>query len=434
MPSTPQQSELAALVDLGITAAQYGRHERARRYLEAALALDPAQEDALLWLAAITDDRDRAHAMVRRALSGNPKSRRALAALRWLDQPTADTSAPPEGGRPPLFHPPWEPYRAARGPSKPLPPEPADLEDAPRADAGPTALRGAGEEPPEETGDATTPGAHEDPTPPEGNDGAAGDASDGGGGARPPGRLPLLPERWPSWVTPRNVAMAAMLFVIVLGSLTLGVLLTDDVQAQRARVALGAITRTPTHTPTATATPTATPTATATATITPTPTATLSPTPTHTPSPTPTPEWVTAAYRPLPLEGKWIEVDLTQQMLWAYEGGEVVFSTDISSGAPGTATRVGRYRIQTKHVSQHLVGAGYSLPDVPHIQYYSGAFAIHGAYWHDDFGTPVSHGCVNLRLEDAEWLFEWTDPAVPEDARQVRASAAEPGTWVLIHK
>lgn len=432
MPSTASEHpELAALVDLGVAAAQYGRHERARRYLEAALAIDPTHEDALLWLAAITDDRDRAHTMVHRALSQNPASRRAQAALRWLDQPAADTSAPPEGGRPSLFRPPWEPNEPAR------PADPADRGAAALLDA----ILSPGPAEPEESQRGTRRGSHAPQHEPSAERAAparpATSTGEGGGPPRPPwlpDALPWLPERLPPWVTPRNVAMAAMLFVIVIGAWLLGLLLTDDVRADRARVALGAITRTPTPTPTNTPTPTQTPTATRTPTPTATPTATLSPTPSNTPTPTATPEWVTAAFRPLPTEGKWIEVDLTRQMLWAYEGGEEVFSAVISSGAPGMATQVGRYRIQTKYESQHLVGPGYSLPDVPYVQYYSGAFALHGAYWHDDFGTPVSHGCVNLRPEDAKWLYDWTDPAVPEGERRARASASSPGTRVLIHK
>ncbi len=94
----------------------------------------------------------------------------------------------------------------------------------------------------------------------------------------------------------------------------------------------------------------------------------------------------------------------------------------------------GALRIRSKHVSQHLVIPGYSLPDVPFVMYYSGAFAIHAAYWHDQWGAPVSHGCINMRREDAQWLFEWADPQMPEGAKQVQATVSEPGTWVLIHK
>jgi hypothetical protein len=60
--------------------------------------------------------------------------------------------------------------------------------------------------------------------------------------------------------------------------------------------------------------------------------------------------------------------------------------------------------------------------------------ALHGAYWHNNFGTPMSHGCVNLRNEDAKWLYDWTDPVVPEGAKSVAASPSHPGTWVLVHK
>ncbi len=437
MPSsTRKRTELAALVDLGITAVRHGRHERARRFLEAALAIDPTHEDGLLWLAAITDDRDQANAMVRRALRHHPDSSRAQAALRWLDQPSADTAAPPEGDAPQPFRPPWEAYGsaavprrgtaeapAAPGPGVPVaepqavstdvlpwqPPAVAAQEDVLLADPGDAVHRGASP-------------AHGRPSPP----------AQGVDLANRP-QVSLRRARL-GWGTLRNLLMVAMLATVFLGGGALAVLLSSDAQAQSARVALGAITRTPTPTHTPQATATATPSPTATATITPLPSATPLPTATATPSPTPLPTWATAAFLPLPLEEKWIEVDLTQQMLYAWEGTETVYSTEISSGKDDTPTRVGRFRIRSKHVSQHLVGPGYSLPDVPFVMYYSGAFAIHAAYWHDQWGAPVSHGCINMRREDAQWLFEWADPQMPEGAKQVQATVSEPGTWVLIHK
>jgi lipoprotein-anchoring transpeptidase ErfK/SrfK len=121
-------------------------------------------------------------------------------------------------------------------------------------------------------------------------------------------------------------------------------------------------------------------------------------------------------------------------MLYAYEGTECVFSTRISSGKAGTATREGKFRIQRKLASQLMAGPGYYLPNVPWVQYFVGAFALHGAYWHDKWGTPTSHGCVNLRIADAKWLYDWTDPVVPEGSTYLASTSANPGTWVLVHK
>jgi lipoprotein-anchoring transpeptidase ErfK/SrfK len=147
-----------------------------------------------------------------------------------------------------------------------------------------------------------------------------------------------------------------------------------------------------------------------------------------------TPAWITQAFLPLPTEEKWIEVDLTNQMLYAYEGTEMVFSTKVSTGRANTPTLVGKFRIKTKLESQTMSGAGYFLPGVPYVQYFVYQYALHGAYWHNNWGTPMSHGCVNLRREDAKWLYDWTDPKVPAGAKSVAATASNPGTWVVVHK
>ncbi len=139
--------------------------------------------------------------------------------------------------------------------------------------------------------------------------------------------------------------------------------------------------------------------------------------------------------------GKWIDVRLTSQVLVAYEGQKMVFVTLISSGEAGlevdkeTATKPGIYRIHTKHVSitmdSDVVGEEFELRDVPYVQYYEGGYALHGAYWHDSFGQPKSHGCINLAPEDARRLFHWTDPPVPVGWHG--ASKALTGTIVFIH-
>jgi lipoprotein-anchoring transpeptidase ErfK/SrfK len=105
--------------------------------------------------------------------------------------------------------------------------------------------------------------------------------------------------------------------------------------------------------------------------------------------------------------GRWIEVNLSQQRLTAWENGRRVYSTRISSGKRATPTRRGVYTIQSKHRAKTMRGRGYVAPNVPYTMFYSGGYAIHGAYWHNRFGTPVSHGCVNLPVGQARRLFSW---------------------------
>jgi lipoprotein-anchoring transpeptidase ErfK/SrfK len=163
------------------------------------------------------------------------------------------------------------------------------------------------------------------------------------------------------------------------------------------------ITPTPTASPTPTATPTSTATATSTATSTPTftPTRTASPTPSETASPVP----LTAT----PALGgeRWIQVDLSDQRVSAFEGQAIVQSFLVSTGTLWTPTVLGDYHIYVKYPSADMAGPGYYLPSVPYVMYFYEGYGLHGTYWHSNFGTPMSHGCVNLRTEDAGWLFAW---------------------------
>jgi len=111
--------------------------------------------------------------------------------------------------------------------------------------------------------------------------------------------------------------------------------------------------------------------------------------------------------------GKWIDVDLTHQVLRAYAGQMLVFQTLVSTGLPATPTVVGTYRIYAKYVSAPMSGPGYYLPNVPYIMYFYRGYALHGTYWHSNFGRPMSHGCVNLSVADAEWLFSWAEVGTP---------------------
>jgi hypothetical protein len=122
---------------------------------------------------------------------------------------------------------------------------------------------------------------------------------------------------------------------------------------------------------------------------------------------------------------KWIDVSIREQTLVAYEGRKPVYVTLVSTGRGGLgdpekvdATVRGTFMIHAKHVSATMDGNedksdSYALEDVPFVQYFHKGYALHGAYWHDEFGKIRSHGCINLAPLDAAWLFEWTDPVVP---------------------
>jgi hypothetical protein len=124
----------------------------------------------------------------------------------------------------------------------------------------------------------------------------------------------------------------------------------------------------------------------------------------------------------VPWESKRIDVNLTAQTLTAYENDKNVFQTNISSGVQygnHTATPTGTFHIQEKRPSKHMgngdlfSGEGdYELPGVPWTAFFTdGGHAFHGTYWHDNFGTPMSHGCINMRTSEAKWLFRWSQPA-----------------------
>lgn len=108
------------------------------------------------------------------------------------------------------------------------------------------------------------------------------------------------------------------------------------------------------------------------------------------------------------VEGRWIDIDLSEQTLRAYEGTELVGTFLVSTGINKYPTETGQYHIYVKYTSSLMHGPDYYLPDVPYSMYYSGDFSIHGTYWHHNFGTPMSHGCVNMDISEAEWLFNWS--------------------------
>lgn len=138
-------------------------------------------------------------------------------------------------------------------------------------------------------------------------------------------------------------------------------------------------------------------------------------------------------------EEKWIEVDLTNQRLLAHEGNRVVYNFPISSGKAWTPTVTGEFRVWIKFKyakmsgGSRALGTYYYLPNVPFIMYFHKGYGIHGAYWHNNFGHPMSHGCVNMKIPDAEQLFYWADPPIRADQGTVRPSKENPGTRIVIH-
>lgn len=158
----------------------------------------------------------------------------------------------------------------------------------------------------------------------------------------------------------------------------------------------------PTHTPV--------PTATTTPTHTPTPTATP-----HPPTPTATATSVVGAEPPLAtaLGEKRIELDLSEQRLAAYEGDTEVLSAPVSTGIARYPTPPGEYKIIRKVRSQVMTGPGYYLPNVEWVSYFLAGYAVHGTYWHSNFGQPMSHGCVNMTNDDAKWIYSWAPKGTP---------------------
>ena len=111
--------------------------------------------------------------------------------------------------------------------------------------------------------------------------------------------------------------------------------------------------------------------------------------------------------------GRWIDVNVRTQRVTAYEGNRAVYSVPASTGIARYPTVLGRFRVYVKLRSTRVTGPGYDLPSVPYTMYYYKGYAVHGAYWHNNFGRPMSHGCVNLRPSDAKWFFNFASVGTP---------------------
>jgi hypothetical protein len=139
----------------------------------------------------------------------------------------------------------------------------------------------------------------------------------------------------------------------------------------------------------------------------------------------------------------WIDVDTNTQTLIAYVGSRPVYATLVSTGRGKTgtpqATPPGTYRIWVKldqadmdNLDEPAQKSPYAVEAVPHVMFFTGGYGIHGTYWHDEFGTPKSHGCVNVSLRDARWLFQFASPHLPAGWSAAFPTALERGTVVRV--
>jgi hypothetical protein len=143
---------------------------------------------------------------------------------------------------------------------------------------------------------------------------------------------------------------------------------------------------------------------------------------------------------------RWIDVDLSSQTLVAYWGTRPVYATLVSSGKESDdpekdhKTPIGEWRIREKHITTTMDGDGtaagdlpYSIEDVPYVMYYHRSYALHGAFWHQNYGVRMSHGCVNLAPLDAKWLFFFTAPQAHSGWHGAWPNTLEKGSRVVIH-
>jgi lipoprotein-anchoring transpeptidase ErfK/SrfK len=145
---------------------------------------------------------------------------------------------------------------------------------------------------------------------------------------------------------------------------------------------------------------------------------------------------------------RWIDVNLTTQTLVAFVGTRPVFATLISSGKQNKrdkdkdhSTPTGEWRVREKHVTTTMDGDGtaagdlpYSIEDVPYVMYFNRSYALHGAFWHTNFGVQMSHGCVNLAPLDAKHLFFFADPPLPKGWHGVWSNESKAGSRIVLHE
>ena len=137
---------------------------------------------------------------------------------------------------------------------------------------------------------------------------------------------------------------------------------------------------------------------------------------------------------------KWLEVDLSDQRVYAKEGDQTIYNFLVSTGKKWTPTPTGEYRVWIKLRYHTMIGGSkargdyYNLPNVPYVMYFYKGYGIHGTYWHNQFGTPRSHGCINVRTEEMAKIYEWAGPTMPSGASVVKSTPENPGIRLVIHQ
>ena len=132
---------------------------------------------------------------------------------------------------------------------------------------------------------------------------------------------------------------------------------------------------------------------------------------------------------------RWVHVDTEEQTLTAYEGDRLVYATLVSTGKRDWETPSGTFRVwlKVRHARMRGHRVRYLVEEVPDVLWFGQNLALHAAVWHDRFGTPVSHGCVNLSLADADWLFRWAPPELPDGWHAINpAPAGLPSLHVVV--
>ncbi|MFH1524909.1 MAG: L,D-transpeptidase family protein [Chloroflexota bacterium] len=393
-------------------ALQCGDRHAARRWAEKAAAWAPELEDPWLILASLAAP-SASVTYIQRALRVNPKSERAREGMRWAQERLQRSQA----GQTPADL--TQPHRKSVDVGRGEETSRNNLRQAPQEDSGQAPTADLEEEQPSSSLPDTqpvsikakttvaSPNAETQPRVQETLLKALAQT------APPSTPLPstsLVKYRW-SFLT---------LFLIAICVMTAWVLWPGNASPARAFLLAPQSTPTilgaPADVDKPTYTPSPTSTFTPTATFTPTPTFTLTPTPTETFTPTETP-WPTNTSKPWPTNTpyvysdtggeRWIDVNLSQQRLYAYEGDTVVASFLVSTGVWQFPTVTGQFHIYIKLESTLMAGDGYYLPNVPYTMYFYKGYGIHGTYWHNNFGVPMSHGCVNMYTPDSKWMFYW---------------------------
>jgi len=364
-PTETQQ--IAALLRQGKAAAWAGRRAEARRFFESVLRLDPRNEEAILWWAGLATNPQTTLTALSQLLEINPHNQQARAGIRDVRRQLAVT-----------------------------PGHPGSIQTQ-REQRDPQEREREGKDPQQSTCPLLTSHFESEIK------------------RKPSPKCDVVSGQVQRAVSVERIAsghrLNRLLFGLVLLIVALSCVLAALLFPNAPRVVWAAFRPTDTLTATATATPTSTPTGTPTATVTarptPTPTSTSTPTPSPTPTPAPTLAFEVPPIDSAPTENKWIDLDLSEQRLVAYVGTVPVYAVKVSTGVSRYPTVKGEFRIYRKLAATTMAGPGYYLPNVPWTMYYYKSYAIHGTYWHNNFGHPMSHGCVNLPTPDAKWLFDW---------------------------